>query len=126
MSPSTKKARSSRSLTTKGQATRAAILDTAHEVFKEKGYYGLSISEITRRCGVSQGSFYQYFRNKEEVFLELNDLTISRFMKRVESLSEVELSFVDRLRESLQILYKHTRENFAFHRILGNPSSLIA
>ncbi|MFH0786806.1 MAG: TetR/AcrR family transcriptional regulator [Pseudomonadota bacterium] len=119
MSAATKKARSSRSLTTKGQATRAAILDTAHEVFQEMGYYGLSISEITRRCRVSQGSFYQYFRNKEEVFLELNDLTISRFMKRVASLSEVELPLEDRLRESLRILYEHTRENFAFHRILG-------
>ncbi|MBA4392305.1 MAG: hypothetical protein C0407_02015 [Desulfobacca sp.] len=119
MSAPAKKARSSRSLTTKGQATRAAILDIAHEVFKEMGYYGLSISEITRRCRVSQGTFYQYFRNKDEVFLELNDLTISRFTKRVESLSEVELPFEDRLRKSLQILLEHTRENVAFHRILG-------
>jgi AcrR family transcriptional regulator len=119
MSTPAKKARSRRALTTKGQATRAAILDTAHQVFKEMGYYGLSISEITRRCRVSQGTFYQYFRNKDEVFLELNDLTISRFTKRIEALSEVELPFVDRLRKSLQILYEHTRENFAFHRILG-------
>lgn len=119
MSLPTPKARSRRSLTTKGQATRAAILETAHEVFKEMGYYGLSISEITRRCRVSQGTFYQYFKNKDEVFLELNDLTISRFTKRIESLSEAELPFADRLRKSLQILYEHTRENFAFHRILG-------
>lgn len=119
MAPATQKARSHRSLTTKGRATRAAILETAHEVFQEMGYYGLSISEITRRCRISQGSFYQYFRNKEEVFLELNDLTLSRFLKRVESLSEAEIPFEDRLRDSLQILYEHTRENFAFHRILG-------
>ncbi|HEX7371191.1 MAG TPA: TetR/AcrR family transcriptional regulator, partial [Thermodesulfobacteriota bacterium] len=60
-----------RTLTRKGMATRAAILDTAHQVFKDTGYYGSSISEITRRCGISMGNFYQYFKNKEQVFLEL-------------------------------------------------------
>jgi len=59
---------SKRSLTRKGLATRSAILDAAHQVFKDTGYYGSSISEITRRCGISMGNFYQYFKNKEQVF----------------------------------------------------------
>jgi len=100
-------------------ATRAAILDTAHEVFKAMGYYGASISEITRRCGVSMGTFYQYFRNKEQVFLELSDLIISRFMEQAEPLRSIGLNFEERLREALRLLYDHTRHNFAFNRILG-------
>lgn len=107
------------SLTKKGMATRAAILDTAHQVFKEMGYYGSSVSEITRRCGVSMGTFYQYFKNKEQVFLELNDLIISRFMTEAESLSVEGLDFEERLAKAVQVLYNHTRDNFAFHRILG-------
>jgi AcrR family transcriptional regulator len=112
-------ARKTRSLTSKGKATRSAILEAAHEVFKEMGYYGASVSEITRRCGISMGTFYQYFRNKEQVFLELNDLIISRFITRAESLSLDEISFEARLHEMLQLLYDHTRHNFAFNRILG-------
>jgi len=100
-------------------ATRAAILDTAHQVFKQTGYYGSSISEITRRCRVSMGTFYQYFKNKEQVFLELNDLIVSRFMSRAESLSMEGLDFEDRLSNTIKLLYHHTRDNFAFHRILG-------
>ncbi len=73
--------RTVRPLKSKGMATRAAILDAAHEVFKDTGYYGSSISEISRRCGVSMGTFYHYFKNKEQVFLELNDQIISRFME---------------------------------------------
>jgi len=107
------------SLTAKGMATRAAILDTSHQVFKETGYYGASISEITRRCGISMGNFYQYFKNKEQVFLELNDLIISRFTARVTSLPAESLSFEERLQKTILLLYEHTRENFAFHRILG-------
>ena len=62
--------RTVRPLKSKGLATRATILDAAHEVFKNTGYYGSSISEITRRCGISMGTFYHYFTNKEQVFLE--------------------------------------------------------
>ena len=106
-------------MTRKGMATRAAILDAAHQVFKDSGYYGSSISEITRRCGISMGNFYQYFKNKEQVFLELSDLILSRFMARAESLSSPQSSSEKRLEEAVRLLYEHTRENFAFHRILG-------
>jgi AcrR family transcriptional regulator len=110
---------SKRFLTPKGMATRAAILDTAHQVFRETGYYGSSISEITRRCGISMGNFYQYFKNKEQVFLELSDRILSRFMTRAESLPVEGLPVEERLQKEVQLLYEHTRENFAFHRILG-------
>ena len=108
-----------RSLRAKGMATRAAILEAAHQVFKENGYYGSSVSEITRRCGISMGNFYLYFKNKEQLFLELNDLIISRFVARTGSLPPPGHPFKERLREAIRFLYDHTRENFAFHRILG-------
>ncbi|MEJ2731269.1 MAG: TetR/AcrR family transcriptional regulator [Deltaproteobacteria bacterium] len=100
-------------------ATRAAILDAAHDVFKSMGYYGCSISEITRRCGISTAAFYQYFKNKEQVFLELNDLIISRFSAKAESLPLSELDVASRLREVVHLLFHHCKENFAFHRVLG-------
>ncbi len=111
-------------LTAKGMATRAAILNRAHQVFKETGYFGTSISEITRRCGVSMGNFYQYFKNKEQVFLELNDLILSRFLSRAETLSSQTTPFNERLEKAVQLLYEHGRENFAFHRILGESELL--
>ena len=108
-----------RPLTAKGMATRAAILDTAHDVFKDLGYYGASISEITRRCNLSMGTFYQYFKNKEQVFMELNDLIISRFIDRIEALPAHGQDSRERLEEMVRLLYLHSKENFAFHSILG-------
>ncbi len=108
-----------RPLKSKGMATRAAILDAAHEVFKDTGYYGSSISEISRRCGVSMGTFYHYFKNKEQVFLELNDQIISRFLERADASPPTNSRFEGRLRRVIGLLMDHTLENFAFHRILG-------
>ncbi len=114
-----KNSRDARTLKSKGKATRSAILDAAHEVFKDTGYYGSSISEISRRCGVSMGTFYHYFKNKEQVFLELSEEIIARFRKRAEASPPDNLDFRERLRSVIGLLLDHTRDNFAFHRILG-------
>ncbi|MCA1838710.1 MAG: TetR/AcrR family transcriptional regulator [Actinomycetota bacterium] len=58
-------------LTPKGEATRARLIEIAEEVFGEIGYDQASISEITRRSGVAQGTFYLYFNSKKEIFSEL-------------------------------------------------------
>lgn len=58
-------------LTPRGQQTRQQLLDAAEAVFGEHGYDRAAISEITRRAGVAQGTFYVYFDDKKEIFLEL-------------------------------------------------------
>ena len=58
-------------VTARGEATRRKILDAAEEVFGEMGYHEASISEITRRAGVAQGTYYIYFHSKREIFAEL-------------------------------------------------------
>lgn len=58
-------------VTKRGQATRRALLKAAEEVFGESAYDKASVSEITRRAGVAQGTFYVYFPDKKAVFIEL-------------------------------------------------------
>lgn len=58
-------------LTAKGEATRLRLVAAGQAVFGELGYDQASISEITRRAGVSQGTFYLYFTSKQEIFSEL-------------------------------------------------------
>jgi AcrR family transcriptional regulator len=65
-------------VTPRGEATRRRILDAAEAVFGDKGYYAASVTEITQRAQVAQGTFYLYFHSKREIFLKLvEDLGIS-------------------------------------------------
>lgn len=57
--------------TAKGETTRRRLLTAAEHQFGEKGFHGASISSITLRAGAAQGTFYLYFRSKEEIFLTL-------------------------------------------------------
>lgn len=57
--------------TARGQQTRQKLLESAEAVFGEKGYDRASITEITQRAGVAQGTFYVYFSDKKAIFVEL-------------------------------------------------------
>lgn len=52
---------------------RQAILDAAREVFAELGFGATTVRDIIRRTGLASGTFYNYFRSKEEVFEAIMD-----------------------------------------------------
>jgi AcrR family transcriptional regulator len=51
------------------EASRAAILDAAREVFTERGYARGTIREIARRAGVTHGLVMRHFPTKEQLLL---------------------------------------------------------
>ena len=63
---------------TKAQ-NRQAILDAAREVFGEAGFETVTVRDIIRRTGLASGTFYNYFRSKEEVASALSRDGARRF-----------------------------------------------
>ena len=52
----------------KGERTRQAIIDAAHDVIIEKGYHAASMRQIARQAGIAVGGIYNHFDGKEEIF----------------------------------------------------------
>lgn len=50
-------------------ARRKLWLETATRLFGERGYHAATVPMIVAEAGGSTGSFYMYFRNKEDVFV---------------------------------------------------------
>jgi AcrR family transcriptional regulator len=48
-----------------------ALLDAAEHLFSTQGYDAVGTPEIAERAGVSVGTFYRYFEDKHEVYLEI-------------------------------------------------------
>jgi AcrR family transcriptional regulator len=57
----------------RGERTRIRLLVAAEEIFGSNGYHAASISDITKRAHVAQGTFYIYFTSKLGIFTELFD-----------------------------------------------------
>ena len=51
--------------------TKQRIIDSGVELFSRQWYEAVSVAEICRHCGMSNGVFYRYFPNKEALFREI-------------------------------------------------------
>ena len=47
------------------------IVETARQVFKEKGYKEVTMKDIVEACDISRGGLYLYFQNTKEIFEEV-------------------------------------------------------
>jgi AcrR family transcriptional regulator len=57
-------------------ATRLQLLTAACGVFEEKGYQATSVGAITDRANTAHGTFYLYFKNKEDAFCQVIETVI--------------------------------------------------
>lgn len=55
----------------KGEASRAAIVEAARTLFAEKGFAGVSMSDLCAATGLSRGGLYRHFSSTQEIFAEL-------------------------------------------------------
>lgn len=53
------------------EARRALILEAAIGLFGERGYYGFTIQELGKRCGLSNPGLLHYFPSKQDVLLQV-------------------------------------------------------
>lgn len=70
------------------QERKNEILTVAMELFNSKGYENTSVSEIVRKVGVSQGTFYNYFQSKEDVLHAACERTLASRLEDINQLVE--------------------------------------
>ncbi len=70
--------------------TREALIQAAIYMFQQKGFQLTRVSDIVAAAGVSQGTFYNYFKSKEEIFRSICNDFIAQiqtlFIERTEHL----------------------------------------
>ena len=74
--------------------TRKRIIEASRKLISEKGFDYVSMDDIASEAGVSKGSFYTYFRHKEDIIYELNK---QDFFILSDTVSGMEASLVDRM-----------------------------
>jgi AcrR family transcriptional regulator len=87
-------------------ANRQAILDAAREVFGELGYEGATVRDIIRRTGLASGTFYNYYRSKEEVFEALADDGARRFRPILRQQYEAATDFASYVRGAVHAYFE--------------------
>jgi AcrR family transcriptional regulator len=104
----------------RSQATVGAILDAAARVLIERGYAATNTNLVAERAGVSVGSLYQYFPNKEALITALHERH-SRQMDAVitEAFARSEpLGFEEALTAIIEGVVEAHRVESGLHRVL--------
>lgn len=68
----------------KKDAKRTALMQTALQVFAEKGYHAATVRDIVNKAGVAIGTFYFYFPDKETLFKYLYEETAEFLVQSIE------------------------------------------
>lgn len=71
------------------------IIDAAEMLFSTKGYGKCSVNDILNVVGIAKGTFYHYFKSKEEVLDAIVDRTTKRIVGRVSPILEDKAMAVD-------------------------------
>lgn len=104
--------------------TRARLLTAARAVFEEKGYRSSSVAEIVKRAEVAHGTFYHYFKSREEVFRVIAEEAQERLHNAFASARDLhpDHSLAERLGEGIAAFFASYRDQVQIMRAVEEVS----
>ena len=80
--------------------TKAQLMDSAYWLFTHEGFHKTTIAEISKRAGLGKGTFYLYFKDKEDIrdalIVQKSAMLLHDAIENSD-LSDSGMSFYDRL-----------------------------
>jgi AcrR family transcriptional regulator len=108
---------------------RRQVLDAAARVFARKGLDGANIRELSTACGVSRGSLYDYFKNKEELLETVAQLALSEMAETHERAIEEGGGFFATLerifRAGIEYVDRHPHYALIYLQVAGRGEPIL-
>lgn len=93
------------------------ILETAKNLFVEKGYHGMSMREISDALGVSKAALYYYFKDKEELFLAILKIYLDDMSNRLDNITAEPVSSAEKVQLFVEFVLAQPAEQRATIRL---------
>lgn len=87
------------------------ILSTSTELFGKRGFPETSIQDIVSSNDLTKGTFYYYFKNKEDVLVQIHEQFIDSLLSRQQEIMEREMSNHRKLHAIVEMLVENIRTN---------------
>lgn len=102
----------------KHEQIRKALLQAAAKVVGAEGYSAAMVSAITARAGVAQGTFYNYFATRQDLFDQLLPGLTGEMLEFIKVKSAAQASDVERERKRFKAFFEFLLLRPEFYRIL--------
>ncbi|MBN1500378.1 MAG: TetR/AcrR family transcriptional regulator [Spirochaetes bacterium] len=97
---------------------RESLLDAARISFSQSGYKKMSIRDLTGQTGIALGTFYKFFKSKEELFFNLLISESNKLENRIKSLIEEESRSSSLIEKAAEIILEELEKNKILEEIL--------
>lgn len=108
----------------RSEQIRTALIEAAADVVGEVGYADASIARITAKAGVAQGTFYNHFESRQQLFDDLLPQIGQRMIAFVVARVDPALRGAARDVARLRAYFEFLEENPEFYRILYEAETL--
>ena len=123
----TAKHKSKATKTVKGDQTKALILETALEMFRERGYDETTMRAVAQKAGVSLGNAYYYFHSKEYLiqafYQRLNDSHFAAAVPALEHESTLKTRLLTLMRTKIDTMEPYHQFAGVLFKTAANPQS---
>jgi AcrR family transcriptional regulator len=82
--------------------SKEAILESAAQVIRQKGFHGASMADIAEAVDLQKASLYHHFASKQEILLELLDRALEMVAARMVEVMALELRPDEKLRLAMR------------------------
>ena len=89
---------------------RLALIQSASQLFNERGFYGVNSNEIAIHAGYSAGSFYTQFANKLELFESVYEHWLTQEWVQISSVIELDSSLEKIIPPLVDALKNHHKQ----------------
>ncbi|MFD1067100.1 TetR/AcrR family transcriptional regulator [Oceanobacillus locisalsi] len=87
------------------------ILTSAYQVFKENGLEDTRVSQIVKKAGIAQGTFYLYYQSKLDVLPDLAQQIISNYTKYLTEHGDLDAGLDYNLRLAINRIFETNQED---------------
>jgi len=87
------------------------ILESAYQIFKEKGLEDTRVSQIVKEAGIAQGTFYLYYNSKMDVLPDLAQQIISNYTQYLTEHGDIDAGLDANLRLAIDRIFEVNQED---------------
>ena len=102
------------------------ILNTAARLFSERDFHEVTVEDIATEVGLSKGTLYLYFKNKDELFFSIIQDRFERLYKRIKEVVQCEGPFEPCVRKFIQTYIAFFDEHRAFFKIIQSEKTRLS
>ena len=100
------------------ESRRRQIIKAAQAEFAVRGFYRTEVASIAERAGVSKGTIYNYFDNKESLLIGVVSAGFEQLGERMRTISAEIIDPVDKISRALREYLEFFDRHKGFHKVL--------